>query len=158
MPESCAAIEISQAVSIDIDAVLEVEEQPVEAGRLHHLDDVDVAHQPDADADRQLVLLEPRLGGVDCDGHVSSSGFRRFALGKLDAMTFHVERIDHVVLRVRDQPAMVRFYEQALGFKVERRLDRISLVQTARRRLAARSGPRRARRGCAATWITSASA
>ena len=24
---------------------------------------------------------------------------------------------------------MVRFYEQALGFKVERRLDRISLVQ-----------------------------
>ena len=44
-------------------------------------------------------------------------------------MTFHVERIDHVVLRVRDQPAMVRFYEQALGFKVERRLDRISLVQ-----------------------------
>jgi glyoxylase I family protein len=44
-------------------------------------------------------------------------------------MTFHVERIDHVVLRVRDQPAMVRFYEQALGFKVERRLERINLVQ-----------------------------
>ena len=44
-------------------------------------------------------------------------------------MTFHVERIDHVVLRVRDQAAMVRFYEQALGFKVERKLDRISLVQ-----------------------------
>ena len=44
-------------------------------------------------------------------------------------MTFHVERIDHVVLRVRDLPAMVRFYEQALGFNVERRLDRISLVQ-----------------------------
>ena len=44
-------------------------------------------------------------------------------------MTFHVERIDHVVLKVRDQAAMVRFYEQALGFKVERKLDRISLVQ-----------------------------
>ena len=44
-------------------------------------------------------------------------------------MTFHVERIDHVVLRVRDLPAMVRFYEQALGFKVERRLERLSLVQ-----------------------------
>lgn len=44
-------------------------------------------------------------------------------------MTFHVERIDHVVLRVRDQPAMVRFYERALGFTVERRLDRLSLVQ-----------------------------
>ncbi len=44
-------------------------------------------------------------------------------------MTFHVERIDHVVLRVRDLPAMVRFYEQALGFKVERTLDRLNLVQ-----------------------------
>jgi glyoxylase I family protein len=44
-------------------------------------------------------------------------------------MTFHVERIDHVVLRVRDQPGMVRFYEQALGFRVERTLERISLVQ-----------------------------
>lgn len=44
-------------------------------------------------------------------------------------MTFRVERIDHVVLRVRNLPAMVRFYEQALGFVVERRLDRLSLVQ-----------------------------
>ena len=44
-------------------------------------------------------------------------------------MSFHVERIDHVVLRVRDLPGMVRFYEQALGFKVERTLDRINLVQ-----------------------------
>ena len=44
-------------------------------------------------------------------------------------MTFHVERIDHVVLRVHDLPAMVRFYEQALGFKVERTLERLSLVQ-----------------------------
>ena len=40
-------------------------------------------------------------------------------------MTFHVERIDHVVIRARDVPAMVRFYEQALGFHVERRLERI---------------------------------
>jgi len=44
-------------------------------------------------------------------------------------MTFHVERIDHVVLRVSDLAAMVRFYEQALGFKVERTLERINLVQ-----------------------------
>ena len=44
-------------------------------------------------------------------------------------MSFHVERIDHVVLRVRDLPGMVRFYEKALGFKVERTLDRIKLVQ-----------------------------
>ena len=44
-------------------------------------------------------------------------------------MTFHVERIDHVVLRVRDLKAMVRFYEQALGFRVERTLERLNLVQ-----------------------------
>ena len=44
-------------------------------------------------------------------------------------MTFHVERIDHVVLRCRDLPAMVDFYQKALGFRVERKLDRISLVQ-----------------------------
>ena len=44
-------------------------------------------------------------------------------------MTFHVERIDHVVLRVRDLDGMVRFYEQALGFRVERTIDRLKLVQ-----------------------------
>jgi glyoxylase I family protein len=44
-------------------------------------------------------------------------------------MTFHVERIDHVVLRVRDLAAMVKFYEQALGFKEERRIERLDLVQ-----------------------------
>jgi glyoxylase I family protein len=44
-------------------------------------------------------------------------------------MTFHVERIDHVVLRVRDLATMVRFYEQALGFNEERRIDRLGLVQ-----------------------------
>ena len=44
-------------------------------------------------------------------------------------MTFRVERIDHVVLRVRDLAAMVRFYEQALGFHEERRLQKLGLVQ-----------------------------
>lgn len=44
-------------------------------------------------------------------------------------MTFRVERIDHVVLRVRDLVSMVRFYEQALGFKEERRLEKLGLVQ-----------------------------
>lgn len=44
-------------------------------------------------------------------------------------MTFHVERIDHVVLRVGDLEAMVRFYEQALGFAVERRVPDAGLVQ-----------------------------
>ena len=44
-------------------------------------------------------------------------------------MSFTVERIDHVVLRVRNLAAMVEFYERALGFKVVRRLDRLKLVQ-----------------------------
>ena len=44
-------------------------------------------------------------------------------------MSFHVEQIDHVVLRVRDLASMVAFYERALGFKVLRRLDTLKLVQ-----------------------------
>jgi glyoxylase I family protein len=44
-------------------------------------------------------------------------------------MTFHVERIDHVVLRVRNLAAMVQFYERTLGFKVERTLEALHLVQ-----------------------------
>lgn len=44
-------------------------------------------------------------------------------------MPFNVERIDHVVLRVRDLAGMVRFYERALGFKEERRIERLGLVQ-----------------------------
>ena len=44
-------------------------------------------------------------------------------------MTFSVQRIDHVVLRVHDLDGMIRFYEQALGCGVERRLDKLQLVQ-----------------------------
>ncbi|MBM3644427.1 MAG: VOC family protein [Alphaproteobacteria bacterium] len=44
-------------------------------------------------------------------------------------MGFRVERIDHVVLAVRDVAAMERFYTAALGFTVERRLERLGLVQ-----------------------------
>ena len=44
-------------------------------------------------------------------------------------MTFHVERIDHVVLKVRNLSAMVRFYEQALGFTVLRKVEELKLVQ-----------------------------
>ncbi len=44
-------------------------------------------------------------------------------------MTFRVERIDHVVLRVRDLEAMAKFYEQVLGFSIVRRVERIKLIQ-----------------------------
>ena len=66
--------------------------------------------------------------------------------------------IDHVVLRVRDQPAMVRFYEQALGFKVERRLDRISLVQLRAGASLLDLVPAERGHRTRPTWITCASA
>lgn len=41
---------------------------------------------------------------------------------------FAVERIDHVVLRVRDLGRSVGFYESVLGCKVERRREPLGLV------------------------------
>jgi len=40
-----------------------------------------------------------------------------------------IREIDHLVLRVVDLDAMLRFYCEALGCKVERRQDQIGLVQ-----------------------------
>ncbi len=40
-----------------------------------------------------------------------------------------VTGIDHVVLRAKDLPAMLRFYVEVLGCQVERRRDDIGLVQ-----------------------------
>lgn len=42
---------------------------------------------------------------------------------------FALQRIDHVVLRVRDAAAMVDFYCNVLGCSVERRQDQIGLIQ-----------------------------
>ncbi|MGN6512443.1 MAG: VOC family protein, partial [Lysobacteraceae bacterium] len=42
---------------------------------------------------------------------------------------FQLQRIDHVVLRVRDVAAMQAFYCDVLGCRVERRQDAIGLVQ-----------------------------
>ncbi len=42
---------------------------------------------------------------------------------------FRILGIDHIVLRVSDGEAMVRFYCEALGCSVERREDEIGLVQ-----------------------------
>ncbi len=42
---------------------------------------------------------------------------------------FAVAGIDHIVLRVKDLPAMLRFYSEVLGCPVERRNDEIGLIQ-----------------------------
>jgi glyoxylase I family protein len=44
-------------------------------------------------------------------------------------MTLKIKGLDHVVLRVRDAAAMERFYVEVLGLTVERRQERIGLVQ-----------------------------
>lgn len=40
-----------------------------------------------------------------------------------------IREIDHLVLRVVDLKAMLHFYEEALGCRIERRQDDIGLVQ-----------------------------
>jgi glyoxylase I family protein len=44
-------------------------------------------------------------------------------------MTLKVRGVDHLVLRARDLAALERFYVDVLGLTVERRQDRIGLVQ-----------------------------
>ena len=44
-------------------------------------------------------------------------------------MTFKILGIDHVVLRVTDTERAIAFYEGVLGAKVERRSEKIGLVQ-----------------------------
>jgi len=44
-------------------------------------------------------------------------------------MAFAVQGIDHVVLRIVDVDAMIRFYQDVLGCAVERRVDDLGLIQ-----------------------------
>ena len=44
-------------------------------------------------------------------------------------MAFSVLGIDHVILRVVDVDAMIRFYQDVLGCAVERRADDLGLIQ-----------------------------
>jgi catechol 2,3-dioxygenase-like lactoylglutathione lyase family enzyme len=45
------------------------------------------------------------------------------------ASPISVTELDHVVLRCRDQPRMLRFYTEVLGLPEERRLEALGLVQ-----------------------------
>ena len=47
----------------------------------------------------------------------------------MSMLPFQLQRIDHVVLRVRDLAAMQAFYCDVLGCREERRQDEIGLVQ-----------------------------
>ena len=42
---------------------------------------------------------------------------------------FRIREVDHLVLRVTDLDAMLRFYCEVLGCSVERRQDKVGLVQ-----------------------------
>lgn len=42
---------------------------------------------------------------------------------------FRIREIDHIVLRARDQDALVRFYLDVVGCTIEKRQDAIGLVQ-----------------------------
>lgn len=44
-------------------------------------------------------------------------------------MAINVMGIDHVVLRVRDVPAALKFYCDVLGCEIERNVERIGLIQ-----------------------------
>ena len=41
----------------------------------------------------------------------------------------NIVALDHVVFRVRDVPAMLRFYEQVLGARLERTIEELGLYQ-----------------------------
>src|SRR3954467_10484024 len=123
MPESCAATQISAAFSIPITPCSRSRNSQSKPAAFITLmmSTLRTSRTPMPTA--SWLRLSRALAAFTAVAIAFPPGFRRVVGGaRLNAMTFHVERIDHVVLRVRDLPGMVRFYEQALGFKVERRL------------------------------------
>jgi glyoxylase I family protein len=50
-------------------------------------------------------------------------------VAQIDGMSLRILGLDHVVLRVLDLDAALRFYQGALGCAVERRSDALGLVQ-----------------------------
>jgi predicted acetyltransferase/catechol 2,3-dioxygenase-like lactoylglutathione lyase family enzyme len=101
---------------------------------------VEVTTDPDNTASQRVIESN---GGVLVERFVKPAAFGgkpglRFRIplaGKTSspeenaAMAVHIRDIDHVVLRVVDLDAMLRFYVDALGCSVERRQDSIGLVQ-----------------------------
>ena len=86
------------------------------------------------EASPSRVFDEAAVAVRDPDGWLNLFGIPRADLPSNRAVNDRSARalpgrLQHVVVASADLPAMMRFYEQALGFKVERRLDRISLVQ-----------------------------
>jgi catechol 2,3-dioxygenase-like lactoylglutathione lyase family enzyme len=53
----------------------------------------------------------------------------RAAFEQIEAMGFRILGLDHVVVRVRDLDAALRFYRGVLGCTEERRIDALGLVQ-----------------------------
>src|SRR6476620_4349554 len=130
MPESWAATQISAAVSIDITPCSRSRNSQSKPAAFITLmmSTLRTSRTPMPTA--SWFFFSRALAALTAVAISVPPGFRPVVCGaRLDSMTFHVERIDHVVLRVRDLPGMVRFYEQALGFRVERTLERLNLVQ-----------------------------
>src|SRR5258708_14449769 len=125
MPESCEATAISQAVSIDMAPCSRSRNSQSKPAAFITLMMSTLRTRRTPMPTASWFFLSRALAALTAIAMVSPVVF----CARLALMSFHVERIDHVVLRVRDLAGMVRFYETALGFKVERTLDRIKLVQ-----------------------------
>jgi glyoxylase I family protein len=65
---------------------------------------------------------------TDHDGVVALPARRCHDRDKLPYMSIRVLGIDHLVLRTRDVPGLIRFYCEVLGCTVEKRRDDLGLV------------------------------
>jgi len=71
----------------------------------------------------------PRPDAAKPIAHSACAATIRDAVFAISRTVINIREIDHLVLRVVDLHAMLRFYCDALGCTVERRQDEIGLVQ-----------------------------